>query len=636
MGQVAKRLDFGHDSSSDAAALQRKVPSKMMQTSILRYITSDRQHLSALNSSSFLLRLPYDIRKKIYEFAGLYNGELIRLNYRPSPWMIGNPRTDYGLKLVPPSDDWEFEDEVSEYCQRVSRFLDGPNMDSNWKPQRTELYCCDEYEFNGNCDCDFDPSSLPSQLLDVCRTISKEVEHLFYSQNHFSIYSIQPGGLFGLLSFTPRALNSLSSLSINLDICHCVVTSTTSKPSYCPYHYRGCYRLCIPGSEKLCQSAAVYHRSQTIAEWEKLCRHLASYITPRQLKLWVFCNVVNIETAKQIVGSMNHLPVLAACGISFDLEPCLKLDDLVRDAVLKLTGRSSDALDAPFRFLDLPREIQLNILKYTDLTTPYDVAWCPDARVEARTVVHGRSIQWSEGINVYWWKCCGKCSPFGMRCICLTRFIGYSTTCTCWTMPSSLFWVSRRQREDAIKIFYSQNHFLILPSQSGQRSEILPFFTRFAARGMKYLRFVTWLLPDIFHPISGTRRAWEWELAVDICAQEGNLQLLSFAIDLSNHARRRRASGAHYHGLIRNSFISIAQLEEYEWNTGLFLVESIARYKSWKDVYVHLSWPWHIPTIPMIRTAALRRLRTCYDRRHAWNGYICNYEDPCEQCEDEG
>jgi hypothetical protein len=627
-----------------------------MQTSILRYITSDRQHLAALNSSSFLLRLPYDIRKKIYEFAGLYNGELINLNYRPSPWMIGDLRTEYALNLVPPSDDWEFEDEVSEYCQRVSRFLDGPNTDSDWKPQRTELNCCDEYEDDGNCDCDFDPSSLPSQLLDVCRTISKEVEHLFYSQNHFSIYSNYPGGLFGLLSFTPRALNSLSSLSIKLDICHCFVTSTTSMPNYCPYHYREYYRLCIPGSEKLCQSAAVHHRSKTIAEWEKLCRQLATYIPPRQLKLWVDCNVVNIETAKQIVGLMNHLPVLGACGILFNLQPCLKLQDLARDAVLKLTGQSSDALDAPFRFLDLPREIQLNVLNYTDLTTPYDIAWCPDTGGEAPSVVHSRSIQWCQSTNVYWRKCCGTCYPSGISCICSIRYIGYSTTCTCWALPSSLFLVSRRQREDAIKIFYSQNHFLILPSgkplQYDQPSDFLRFFTRFAARGMKYLRSVTWLLPDKYHPVSGTRRDSDWERAVDICAQEGSLQLLSFAIDLSHHARRRRALGAHYRCPIR-----IAQLEEDEWNTGLLLVESMARYKSWKNVYVHLSWPWHNPHNPNDPYSCPEEAQDLrerheevleeqvmgpgsiecgkYDRRHAWNGYICNYEDPCEQCEDE-
>jgi hypothetical protein len=216
--------------------------------------------------------------------------------------------------------------------------------------------------------------------------------------------------------------------------------------------------------------------------------------------------------------------------------------------------------------------------------------------------------------------------------------------------------VSRRQREDAIKIFYSQNHFLILPSgkllQYDQPSEILRFFTRFVARGMKYLRFVTWLLPDMYHPISGTRWDWEWERAVDICAQEGRLQLLSFAIDLSHHARRRRAFGARYH-----SPIPIAQLEENEWNTGLLLVESMARYKSWKNVYVHLSWPWHNPhnpNDPYSCPEEAQELRErheevleeqvmgpgrieCgkYERRHAWNGYICNYEDPCEQCEDE-
>jgi hypothetical protein len=83
------------------------------------------------------------------------------------------------------------------------------------------------------------------------------------------------------------------------------------------------------------------------------------------------------------------------------------------------------------------------------------------------------------------------------------------------------------------------------------------------------------------------------------------------------------------------------------------MVESMARYKEWKNVFVHLSWPWHNvfnPKDPYNSSEEAQEL--CehhetvleeqvtssesagvgkYDRRHVWNGYSCS----CEDCEEE-
>jgi hypothetical protein len=82
------------------------------------------------------------------------------------------------------------------------------------------------------------------------------------------------------------------------------------------------------------------------------------------------------------------------------------------------------------------------------------------------------------------------------------------------------------------------------------------------------------------------------------------------------------------------------------------MVESMARYPTWKNVFVHLNWPWHNPNNPndiYISSEEAQELRDHreavleqqvmgpdgaavgkYSRRHVWNGYIC----ACEDCED--
>jgi hypothetical protein len=347
---------------------------------------------------------------------------------------------------------------------------------------------------------------------------------------------------------------------------------------------------------------------------------------------------------------MMQLPILAACNLRLSNKPFLNgIEDLARDAVLKLTGKSSDALGSPFRFTDLPREIQLHILQYTDLVTNEDIAWCPDPTPAGPKICKSSILDWNNG-SAYDFTCCGKCSHVIDSCCCFLMHTAFSSSCTCWRMPVSLFSINRQMREDAIAIFYSQNHFLILPPRKlGEHDrplQVLRFLTRFAAHGIKHLQSVTWMLPEYAYMNWGPRTLGEWDLAVDICAKEISLQRLSFTLDLSYHARRRSEYGSEYS---RYRPLSISHLEDLEWHSGLSIVESMARHKGWKNVYVHLSWPWHNPdnsNDPYSSAEEARELREQqeavleqqvmgpdsvadgkYDRRHNWNGYICSCED---------
>jgi hypothetical protein len=183
----------------------------MIQSSILRYVTSDRQHLAAENPNSILLRLPYHIRRRIYEYAGLSDGLSISLNYAYPEWSGGDVPSfnSEDLELIRPDGE---EYEISKPSQRLARFLDGSIQCPN-QIERDEPRCCLHYEYCGHYD---DTPLLPSQLLDVCRAVSEEVERIFYSKSHFSICNEDTGRFSGLLVLKPRALSWMTSLSLDL------------------------------------------------------------------------------------------------------------------------------------------------------------------------------------------------------------------------------------------------------------------------------------------------------------------------------------------------------------------------------------------------------------------------------------
>ncbi|PMD20775.1 hypothetical protein NA56DRAFT_704005 [Hyaloscypha hepaticicola] len=325
MDQVAKRFAFG-DNFTSSSVIQRKMSSKMIQSSILRYITSDRQHLAAENSNSILLRLQYDIRKRIYEFAGLSDGLVINLNYEAPSWLDGGVTTcDSWNELIPlhtrdqdlnrkrnegfadddKVSDCEGEVQASEFSERISQFLDGPPPYPGARLYRLQPRCCKNVR--NECDCNLHNLLLPSQLLDFCRVVSDEVRYLFYSRNHFDISSTSLGRLSVLHTLKPRFLSWISSLSIELLFCTCTVDSKVSRPRACVIHdadedrFQG---LGIPGQEKLVQQAVTCFKSREMSEWKLFCRNLALYIVPHQLKLWVKVLALNveIEMAKDIDG----------------------------------------------------------------------------------------------------------------------------------------------------------------------------------------------------------------------------------------------------------------------------------------------------------------------------------------------
>lgn len=179
-----------------------------------------------------------------------------------------------------------------------------------------------------------------------------------------------------------------------------------------------------------------------------------------------------------------------------------------------------------FRYGDLPLEIQERVLKFTDLVSCYDLAWTP-----------------SLGLTYdYWLSTIHYCSTCSMAHTPSERERGRSTTiprrCVCWQFPLSLFLACRWMHEAATRIFYSSNHFKVIPGSlsDGENDTIdvypPPFITTLPQSALASLRSVHFIFewPSDF---SSPELSYEaWDNAMDRL-RLANLHALGITIDIS-------------------------------------------------------------------------------------------------------
>jgi hypothetical protein len=115
-----------------------------------------------------------------------------------------------------------------------------------------------------------------------------------------------------------------------------------------------------------------------------------------------------------------------------------------------------------FRFFELPKEIQLRILEYTDLIAIRPLEWEPSATLEFYSDVCGSevAVDFSPGVagtstELLGWQ------YFSGPYLCCRKVSAYSPHCSCKTFPVSYFLVSREFRILSTEVFYSRNHFVV-------------------------------------------------------------------------------------------------------------------------------------------------------------------------------
>ena len=265
------------------------------------------------HGKNMLMSLPPELRRKIYIYAGLFSGFDIQLNYEPPD--EDEIDEEFCTQYLSRSDlqDIPQQREIKPWSEQVSHFIEGPVrypkllLDRSIRPPLpSDSERLGDFAFKQN-------QALPISLLYVTQEIAREVKKLFWAENHFSLASSDIGGL-GIFNILPTiALSNFTALSIRLNHWDEEVIRADARRSLepapchaaCPsYGHEG--PLCVPKnkSEKL-----------TMSKWSDVCRRLAIYSKPKQLQLWVLCDVADVTSAKAWLSPLAKLPLLAACSI---------------------------------------------------------------------------------------------------------------------------------------------------------------------------------------------------------------------------------------------------------------------------------------------------------------------------------
>lgn len=232
-------------------------------------------------------------------------------------------------------------------------------------------------------------------LLLSCRAIYQEASRLLYATNRFTIHFSAQNCLAPLLRLRTASLGVLSRLQIILAEASCQSPGAGNWI----FGLDCCSDLknvhCLNDVSSICEQK---HRhdaplegpdGRLLREWEETVDCPANAITPGTLNLAVVCDVcptdTGIQMATSVVTSLLRLPQLRHLSVRLCQQPNPQLNQLAHDAVLQtrhitsLPNRdSTTTTSSSSQLLNLPTELRLRILSYTDLITPWtQVAWSP-------------------------------------------------------------------------------------------------------------------------------------------------------------------------------------------------------------------------------------------------------------------
>lgn len=463
------------------------------------------------------LDLPQCLREQIYDEANIGDHKFIDLNF----WTI----------------------------------KEGAWKDHEGQPLNEVPYYVADSSCYGDDRSPFYEESFPVGLLRVgSRLIQDEVQARLYAHNTFAVSLLGPDGLRPLESLGDSALRELRVLVVSLRPCKCL-TPFCSKINW---NHGECAVWPRPRSENFW--IALRHLSEgthsrplccvsrtdkiTLARWQRICARLASNTRPRQLTLYLTAEPADSRTAHAILDPLRRLPVLQDAVINLGTHlGNIESRSLARDLALSLTNK----LNYPrFRFLDLPLELQEQILQYTTLVDKYFMVWDPTERLQG-------------------WACRQHCYESSQRdsfvdpgAFCSEENPGaFNSSCECCESPLPYFLVNKAFAEVARYVFYARNEFRLFPtdSWSGQFEEIaeravlggdgyyelaLPsFLRRMPQRHVSSLTHITLVLPPLApnclpYPYHQHHSWGEWVASIDSLGQSADLRRLTLEVHFSD------------------------------------------------------------------------------------------------------
>lgn len=133
-----------------------------------------------------------------------------------------------------------------------------------------------------------------------------------------------------------------------------------------------------------------------------------------------------------------------------------QLQDWARNSVLT---QKNKLRYQQFRFLDLPLELQMQLLQHTNLVATRFVAWDPSERF--RIISSGRHCsRYCGADNSY------NGSHIEWEVFCAARRAAFNVRCECQDSPLNYFLVSKAFAVAARYVFYARNTFKLFPSRS--------------------------------------------------------------------------------------------------------------------------------------------------------------------------
>lgn len=415
-------------------------------------VVESRSKTSNADKRSSFLTLPPSVRRQIYLYVGIPCGQRVALASLPPEAPAQEEKDAQGS-----ANDSEEEDGSES----------DPESESGSEEEVGQLQNEAEGELERARKKTFEKSVM--SLLSTCSFVFCEMTEVMFSGNSFIFSLAQPGDLHRLRSLGPRIHNSLRQLEIHVHFAPCPHTGG------CQHKY---------GRDKPlldCQSQInvdMYH------EWLGTMKYLARHVAPRSLEIRFLCAVKSIDAAKSVLQPFSeaYIPDLAECVINLH---SIEADEAMTSEITTLAHAVSLQRIAwrlkPTQFVQfsaLPTELQLHVLKYTDLVTPFQ-----EIGVSSKG---GGVVQYSMHCTLKRSICQGfgkyddgedcdddpfvdvarRYFPLRDECQLFCRRQGVDEPrCTCWMPPTALFLVSTSLRRLSQEVFFSRNHFILsLPS----------------------------------------------------------------------------------------------------------------------------------------------------------------------------
>jgi hypothetical protein len=291
-------------------------------------------------------------------------------------------------------------------------------------------------------------------LVYTCHQIYDEVFPLFYRENRFCV-----GSGRGILRLPAHALKEMRNILFLVNV-----------PFYRPTNC--CTSLLHNISYNLFKEKLPIQPNE-IEEWKVAFERLFAYMEPNQLILHLICEEPSLMSTDRMLSGILYLFKQSLLLKSFSIRLGPKSEKLEKEAQEILEEAVPHLLtsnDAPFRYMDLPAELRLQILEHTDLVVPFaEVEYsalgeCYSACNTARYPASDFRMVCTT-IGRCYMECQGDDCPHheSLGCFCKLQHSVASShpSCICWEPPTNLFLVSKQMNREASSVFFGRNRFIV-------------------------------------------------------------------------------------------------------------------------------------------------------------------------------